>query len=113
MTSTTTLVPLLHERCLLPPPPICKAARLAAGATQDELATVVGVDRATISRYEDGTREPHGDHRRRYSRAIADLFMVVADHASEGGWSLRTDRQRGAAGQVDDWVRRSTFQGYR
>lgn len=35
-----------------------RKAREAAGATQDELATLTGIDSTTIVRYESGTREP-------------------------------------------------------
>lgn len=33
--------------------------RRSAGVSQDQLAALVGVDRRSIQRYENGTRDPH------------------------------------------------------
>jgi transcriptional regulator with XRE-family HTH domain len=62
-----------ERRSPLPSPAIRKAIREAAGATQRDLAAVLGVRSATICRYETGLREPRGPLRVRYAQALAAL----------------------------------------
>jgi transcriptional regulator with XRE-family HTH domain len=61
------------RRVELPPPPVRRARRIAAGLIQDDLAAVLRVRRATIARWELGLREPRGELRRRYSEALDQL----------------------------------------
>ena len=57
----------------IPDPEVRRAIRSAAGLTQRELALVLGVDRATVSRYELGTRSPIGTRRERYLSVLEEL----------------------------------------
>lgn len=47
-----------RQRRSLPPPEVRRALRERARLSQGDLARVLRVDRATISRYESGDREP-------------------------------------------------------
>jgi transcriptional regulator with XRE-family HTH domain len=57
----------------LPSPPLRRALREEKALTQADVAQVLGVDRATVARYELGTRSPRGDIRRRYAEVLAEL----------------------------------------
>ena len=64
----------------LPPPPMRRLLRVSAGLLQTEIASLVrderhpnGVDRATIARYELGTREPREGLRRAYATILQSL----------------------------------------
>ncbi len=70
--STKTLVQRLRAR-RLPPPSACRAIRKKAGATQADLAAELGVDRATVSRWESGTRYPRGDRAALYGRLLSRM----------------------------------------
>ena len=72
-TLTDVLERAAQRHVALPSPPMRRALRLDNGLTQDDLAAVVGTDRATIARYESGTREPRGEARSEYARALAAL----------------------------------------
>jgi DNA-binding transcriptional regulator YiaG len=63
----------LHRQDRLPPPDVRRALRLVAGVTQGELAAALGRTRPTITRWENGSREPRGEDRRRYLDAIEEL----------------------------------------
>lgn len=52
---------LADARRRLPPPPLRRVIRLRAGLTQQDLAGAVGTTRATIARWESGTRTPRGE----------------------------------------------------
>lgn len=58
---------------VLPPPILRRAIRKAAGITQAEIADQVGVSRAAVSRWEEGTRNPRRRHRVRYHVVLSDL----------------------------------------
>lgn len=71
---TTTLDDLLARRDRLrrlPEPRIRRVLRERAGLSQGDLADVLGVDRAAISRYESGNRSPRP--------AIAERYLDVLD----------------------------------
>src|SRR5436309_1164977 len=53
-----TILGRARERRRLPDPETRRALRRRHGASQDEIAEAVGVDRATISRWETGARTP-------------------------------------------------------
>jgi DNA-binding transcriptional regulator YiaG len=61
----------------LPTPERAKAIRVAAGATQPEIAEAVGVHVITVARWEAGTRRPHGPAAQRYAQLLADLAKLV------------------------------------
>lgn len=54
----------------LPPPRLRRALRESGGLTQDDIAEVVGVRRASVSRWEAGLRTPRG----RFLVAYAELL---------------------------------------
>jgi transcriptional regulator with XRE-family HTH domain len=60
-------------RLSLPPAARQRELRLAAGFSIQEIAAAVGVDRATVSRWESGKREPRGDHLDRYVAVLKAL----------------------------------------
>ena len=64
---------------------ILRALRAEHEMTQDDLARQIGVQKATISHYEAGTRYPKRDT----LQAIADLFNVSTDFLT--GRSTRTE----------------------
>ena len=47
-----------------------KSHRLAAGLSQAELAKKAGINQATVSRYEEGSREPSWGHVQRIAAAL-------------------------------------------
>lgn len=53
----------------LPPPDERRRIRVTAGITQDELATVLGVSRAAVARWESGNRHPRSDMHATYATA--------------------------------------------
>jgi transcriptional regulator with XRE-family HTH domain len=61
----------------LPPPPMRKTIRKAAGVSLDRLAEELGVHRVTVARWENGSRQP----RRKALVAYAELLdALVAPH---------------------------------
>ena len=60
----------IGQRPDLPEPATRKALRQRAGLTQDTVARIVGVSRPMVTLYEAGSREPSGEHRRRYAEAL-------------------------------------------
>lgn len=62
----------------LPPPRLRRTIRLAAGATQQDVADVLRVSRVAVSRYETGDREPRGEIRQRYVDVLRALRQDMA-----------------------------------
>jgi transcriptional regulator with XRE-family HTH domain len=67
-----TLLDALRRRDLTRPP-FAAAIRRGAGATQDDVASELGVGRVTIARWEAGTRRPRGALRDRYAALLETL----------------------------------------
>jgi DNA-binding transcriptional regulator YiaG len=68
----------------LPGPAMRQAIRRDAGLSQVDLAQSIGVDRATVSRWETGTRRPRGDQLVAYvellrslTRNLSGLFFAI------------------------------------
>jgi transcriptional regulator with XRE-family HTH domain len=57
----------------LPPPETRRLLRERVGIPQTALAQAVGVDRATVSRWETGEREPRDKHLARYVEVLDRL----------------------------------------
>jgi DNA-binding transcriptional regulator YiaG len=57
----------------LPPPDERRRIREALGITQRELAEVLGVERATYTRWELGSRTPRGTDAERYRQLLQRL----------------------------------------
>jgi len=71
--NTDSLVDTSRARRRLPEPAMRRLLRERARLTQDEIARVAGVDRATISRWETGSREPRGELLTRYLEILDRL----------------------------------------
>lgn len=63
----------LQVRRNLPQPAQCRALRVAAGLSQQDMAEAVGVTRAAVSHWENGARRPRGQVLARYTEAIGAL----------------------------------------
>lgn len=63
-----------------PPPRTRKYLRQCAGLTQLDIALELGVDRAAVSRYENGEREPRGEVLVKYAKLLEEL----ADQMGKG-----------------------------
>lgn len=57
----------------LPPPAARRAIRLAAGLTLAEVGESLDVSRQSVWRWEKGLREPRGETRLAYARALREL----------------------------------------
>src|SRR5262249_9084956 len=62
-----------QTRRALPPPARRRLLREQHGISQDVVARAVGVDRATIARWELGDREPRDVHLERYAEVLRRL----------------------------------------
>ena len=77
---------LLEEARLavsLPPPAARMAIRRRAHVSRGRMATELGCHVISVARWERGTRNPHGELRRRYARLLQLLDEVAT--AAEGG----------------------------
>jgi transcriptional regulator with XRE-family HTH domain len=63
----------LRVRLELPEPAQCRTLREKAGLSQQEIANAVGVTRAAVGHWENGTRMPRGVLLDRYVDAIRAL----------------------------------------
>jgi transcriptional regulator with XRE-family HTH domain len=69
-----------RARKQLPEPSLRRLLRERAGVSQAVLATAVGVDRASVSRWESGRRTPRGEQVERYRAVLQRLTgALVAD----------------------------------
>jgi DNA-binding transcriptional regulator YiaG len=76
METNDALSLILDKRRLrkrLPDPPMRRLVRERAGITQGDLAQVLGVDRATVSRWESGERDPRPAQLEGYLSALDRL----------------------------------------
>lgn len=55
--------------------------REAAGLSRAELAAIVGVSAAAVSRWEHGQRRPRGENAAAYAQALRQVAAEVAEHA--------------------------------
>jgi len=62
-----------HRKVDLPSPSVCRALRLAVGLSQQDVAQAVGVDRASVARWELGSREPTEPWRSTYQQVLDEL----------------------------------------
>lgn len=79
------LVALAGVRRRLPSPRRRRLIREAAGVSCSELASVVGVDAATVWRWERGTHRPRGRALERYVAVLEQLggALVASDSSTE------------------------------
>jgi transcriptional regulator with XRE-family HTH domain len=78
LTLIDELLAAAQHRRLLPEPAVRRLLRERAGITQEEVAQVLGVDRASVSRYEAGIRDPRGDARKTYIELLDRLAVEMA-----------------------------------
>lgn len=71
------LIGSLQAARRLPAPAGRRAIRLAVGATQQQVADELGIDRVTIARWELGLREPRGALRLRYLALLDELRRLM------------------------------------
>jgi transcriptional regulator with XRE-family HTH domain len=77
MDPLTAALDRAKRRRSLPAPARRRLLREGAGLTQIDLARVIGVDRATVSRWESGEREPEEAHLDAYLEALDRLAREV------------------------------------
>ena len=70
-----------RQRRSLPPPAVRRVLREQAGLSQHDVALALGIDRATVSRYESGQRAPR---RRLVARYISLLARLATEVAEQG-----------------------------
>jgi DNA-binding transcriptional regulator YiaG len=73
-----TLLEEVRQAKKLPSPQAARMIRLAAGVTQERLASELGVHRMTVQRWETGARTPSGLRRAAYAQLLDELRMAVA-----------------------------------
>ncbi len=73
MTALDTLLARHAVIRRLPAPPVRRLLREQAGISQVELAQLLGVNRAAVSRYESGQRTPRSPIAERYVRLLDRL----------------------------------------
>ena len=64
---------LARLRRRLPPPEARRVLRVSSGVSQSVIAREIGVDRATVSRWETGERSPRAVHLEPYIRLLERL----------------------------------------
>ncbi|WP_324289638.1 helix-turn-helix transcriptional regulator [Streptomyces sp. H27-G5] len=70
---------VLSQATWLPATDVRGHLRRAAGLTQAQVATAVGVGRVQVARWEAGYAEPKGDRRRAYGRLLRALAQQHPD----------------------------------
>src|SRR5512132_292712 len=77
MAATEDLLRIARRRRGLPDPELCRVIRERAGLSQAEIATVIGVDRAAVSRWESGERSPRFPYRDASAEVLERLASEV------------------------------------
>jgi DNA-directed RNA polymerase specialized sigma24 family protein/transcriptional regulator with XRE-family HTH domain len=92
----------------LPPPKERRRLREAKSLSEDEVATTIGVTRATVRSWETGRTDPRGRKREAYARLLAAL-VTRNDEYAPSGRPLKDDRNGDDRDQDgrnrDDWER--------
>ena len=84
---------------------LMRYARKKAKITQDDLAALLGVNRATISKYETGTIKPSISQQLRIARILdIDIFELMDDESIRGYFEAmrRKDHALGESGTIAD-----------
>jgi len=76
-------IDVLVEESTLPAPRVRRRLRLAAGLTQTEVATAIGVRRLAIAQWEAGRAQPHRGNRRAYAHLLRRLAVKHPEVAVE------------------------------
>jgi DNA-binding transcriptional regulator YiaG len=69
----------LQTRRQLPPPDVRRTLRRVAGASQSDVAEVVGVTRQAVHLWEAGVRTPRGSNLDAYLEVLAAFRRVVSE----------------------------------
>ena len=77
-----TVIAKIKSKQAFPPPAVRRNLRERAGLTQHDVAGVLGIDRASVARYESGIREPRGEILRRYAEVLDRLTLELAGKAA-------------------------------
>ena len=81
--SIEVLAEKIKKKRDFPPPGVRRRLRESAGLTQQDFAGFLGVDRASVSRYETDTRAPSGEILSRYIRLLNRLTIELSGKAHE------------------------------
>ena len=79
MSRASDLTDLVRAARHLPAPDLRRAIRIGAGVSQNQVAVVCGVDRATVSRWESGQRFPRGEHLLTYVQLLRDIQRAASE----------------------------------
>ncbi len=71
------LISRARVRSALPTPPVRRLIREQSSLTQSDVARVLGVDRASVSRWESGEQFPRGSVREAYVQLLDRLQREV------------------------------------
>jgi transcriptional regulator with XRE-family HTH domain len=71
------LISRARRRSSLPAPPVRRLIREQASLTQTDIADALGVDRASVSRWESGEQAPRGPSREAYIELLNRLKREV------------------------------------
>jgi DNA-binding transcriptional regulator YiaG len=82
-TTLESLTDRLRTRRTLPPPDVCRALRRGAGASQAEVAEVIGVTRQAVQLWEAGIRTPRGPNLDAYLGLLRAFRRVLDQDPSE------------------------------
>jgi transcriptional regulator with XRE-family HTH domain len=63
----------------LPPPERRRAIRVAYGVSQQDVGTVLGVSRLTVSMWERGQTEPKPEHAEKYAELLNQMAEETPD----------------------------------
>src|SRR5262245_35293536 len=83
-------------RRTLPSPAMRKKLRMAAGVSQQAIATAVGASASAVSRWEAGSRCPRDGRLRAYARLLGQL-ADIAPAANRGSRGSNLNRRGSAA----------------
>lgn len=78
MDPTAALLREVREKRELPSPDAARLIRQAAKVSQARMAAALGINRATLSRWESGQIRPRGDQLSRYLRLLNELQRELA-----------------------------------
>lgn len=76
-TTAEDLIEEVRTTQRLPRPELARAVRESAGVSQARIANVLGVDRASVARWELGQRRPRGRLAAAYSDLITQLRSEI------------------------------------
>ncbi|NRG40374.1 helix-turn-helix transcriptional regulator [Rathayibacter sp. VKM Ac-2835] len=79
--TNTEVIAEARAHATLPPPPLARAIREAAGLSQARMAVALDVTPITICRWEGGTRTPRRQHLVAYAALLRELQRIEPEQA--------------------------------